>query len=50
MSLQGAKVAIVVQERVSVNDAKSADDEIDGFADRDALAMASCTGTREEVS
>jgi len=38
MSLHGAKVAIVVQERVPVDDAKSADDEIDGFADLDALA------------
>jgi hypothetical protein len=30
MSLHGAEVTIVVQERVPVGDAESADDEIDG--------------------
>ena len=48
--LHGAEVAIIVQKRVLASNAERADDELDGFADRDALAMASCTGTREEVS
>ncbi len=37
MSLHRNKVAIIVEQRVPVGDAKGADDEVDGLADRDAL-------------